>query len=414
MKRAFLAAILAFAPAATAASDLFGVYLVSTADSPGARKATLIWPGGAVEIVYLDSAPLLEASAIAAADVETGPGGVSQMRLVLTAEGARKLSELTSRNVGRRLGIVVDGQLRSAPFVTGSMSKDIVVVGSFTPLEASALAKKLGPPSASIRLPGASPQFVAPDAAVLRNLQGTWTVLNATVNSRVVPDPKFGGGTWTFDGGTVTATNGVGQTERFALRTDAASPAALHLEPLPPSNERALWIFFKRESERLTVAFFDGSATRPEDFSPAPKKVVLVLARQGRTATPSPCDILGKAGMASLLPGGVREPERERRGGGPACVFADPSGREVLLLLVPGADRAVFEAEAKRLRPKAPQALRQEPELGRTAVSVARGYHVTFLVLEKETLLALVFQLPGVDIATLREFTRRVLAEIRE
>ncbi len=151
MKRAFLAAILAFAPIATAASDLFGIYLVTTAEDPGARKLKLVWPGGAVEFVYLDSAPLLEASAIAAADVETGPGGGSQIRLVLTAEGARKLSELTSRNVGRRLGIVVDGQLRSAPFVSGSLSKDLVVGGNFSSSEASALAKKLGPPSASIR-----------------------------------------------------------------------------------------------------------------------------------------------------------------------------------------------------------------------------------------------------------------------
>ena len=36
-------------------------------------------------------------------------------------------------------------------------------------------------------------------------------------------------------------------------------------------------MLFRREGERLSLAFFDGFTARPEDFAPAPKKIVLVF-----------------------------------------------------------------------------------------------------------------------------------------
>ena len=422
MKTALLSAALAVVSAAAAANDPFGVYAVVSADVPGARKATLLWQGGAVETVFLDPAPLLTASAIAAADTETGPGGEPQIRLVLTPEGARTLAELTQRHAGGRVGIVVDGRLRAAPFVTGGMAKDLVVGGAFTPAEASALAKMLAPPVASLperaaggpgRPVAGAPPGAAPDASTLRDLQGSWTVLSATRNSLVVPDAKLAGATWTFDGGTLTATDGTGTTTRFSLGTDAAAPGALRLDPVAPSREHGGWMLARREGERLVLAFFDGLAGRPESFAPEPKKVLLVLSRPGGAASPSPCDILAKAGVASLLPGAVREPERERRGGGPACALADAAGREVVLLLIPGAERAVFEAEAEKLRKKAPRDVRDEPQLGPTAVSSRKGFRALYLFLEKGTLVFLVFQIPGPEPDRFREFARRVRAEVR-
>jgi uncharacterized protein (TIGR03067 family) len=318
--------------------------------------------------------------------------------------------------------IVVDGRLRAAPFVTGGMAKDLVVGGAFTPAEASALAKKLGPPVASLperaaggpgRPVAGAPPAAAPDASTLRDLQGSWTVLSATRNSLVVPDAKLAGATWTFDGGTLTATDGTGTTTRFSLGTDAAAPGALRLDPVAPSREHGGWMLARREGERLVLAFFDGLAGRPESFAPEPKKVLLVLSRPGGAASPSPCDILAKAGVASLLPEAVREPERERRGGGPACALADAAGREVVLLLIPGAERAVFEAEAEKLRKNAPQDVRDEPQLGPTAVSSRKGYRALYLFLEKGTLVFLVFQIPGPEPDRFREFARRVRAEVR-
>lgn len=422
MKRALLAAILAGASVAAAASDIFGVHLVTSVDAPGARMWRLASPGGAVETISLDSAALLDASAIATAGAERSPDGGSQIRLVLTADGARRLAEFTSRNVGRRLGIVVDGQLRAAPVVSAGMTSGFLVVGGLKPTDAAVLARKLG--SASVAGPDrvtdgsglamtAAPRDAVADAA-LRGLQGAWTTLNATVNGRVVPDPKFSGTTWIFHDGTLTLTNGHGQTERFALRTEASAPAALHLEPIAPSKERGGWMIFKREGERLIVALFDDPASRPTSFEPAPEKLVLTLSRNGRTETQTPCAMLVAAGVASFLPGGVHNPERERRGGGSACVFNDPLGQEVVLMLVPGVGRVVFDAEADSLRKDGRRVVRNELDLGTAAVSAARGYQTVFLVLKNETLVTLSFQIPGAEFVRLRDFARRVLAGIRD
>ncbi len=146
------------------------------------------------------------------------------------------------------------------------------MVGGLPSAEASTLAKTLGPPSASIQAESESPPGAARDVAALRVIEGNWSGLSATMDGVVIYE--LVGGTWTFHDGTLTATNGVGDTGRFALTTDVAAPNAFRLDPVAPSRERGGWMIFKREGDRLTLAFFDGFFKRPEDFAPAPKKVV--------------------------------------------------------------------------------------------------------------------------------------------
>jgi uncharacterized protein (TIGR03067 family) len=285
VRKTLFAAIVSCASVA-AASGSFGVHLVTSADAPGSRMWRLALPGGAVEEISLDSAALLDDTAIASADAQRAPDGGGEIRLVLTSEGARRFAEVTSRNVGRRLGIVVAGRLRAAPVVVAGITNGVLVVGGLKPAEAEALARTLGPPSPPVHAgPTVSPN-AAPNPVALRLLEGTWNLLGATVNGRAVPDPKFSGGTWTFHGGTLVATNGVGETARFELATDAAAPDAFLLRPVPPSREQGGWMIFRREGERLTLAFFDGFSGRPEGFTPAPKKVVLVLVPETRRTTP--------------------------------------------------------------------------------------------------------------------------------
>lgn len=285
MRRTLCAAIFSCASVAAAAGGSFGVHLVTSADAPGSRMWRLALSGAAVEDISLDSASLLDETAIASADAQHGPGGGGEIRLVLTADGARRLAEVTSRNVGRRLGIVVAGRLRAAPVVRAGITNGVLVIAGLKPAEADALAGTLGPPSAPIQVaPAASPN-VPRDTVALRLLEGTWTVLAATMNGEVVPDAKLSGGAWTFHGGMLTATNGIGDTARFALTTDAAAPDAFRLDPVAPSRERGGWMIFRREGDRLTLAFYDGFFRRPEDFAPAPKKVLLVLAPKTRATS---------------------------------------------------------------------------------------------------------------------------------
>ena len=165
-----------------------------------------------------------------------------------------------------------------APFLVAPLRDGTFVVAGLSLAEAQALAPRLGPSAASVRAATTGP----PDPAVVSALEGTWIVKGATLNGEVVPDRKFFEGKWTFRAGELDATNGIGERVRFTLATDAATPGAFRLDPVPPSAEKPIWMFFRRDSYRLTVAFFDGLSGRPSDFVPEKKKVVveLELSRQ--------------------------------------------------------------------------------------------------------------------------------------
>ena len=259
------------------------------------------------------------------------------------------------------------------------------------------------------------PGVSARDAAALRDLRGSWSALSVTMNGRLDGDPKLAKSTWSFQDDVLAVTNGLGQTERFTLAVDPAIPGALRLDPIAPSKERGGWMLFKREGDQLTLAFGDNLEGRPEGFEPAPKRIVMKLARAGREpAVPAPCEILAAAGLRSLLPGGVRQTDREQRTGVPACGLADSQGRDVFLMLAPAAGRAAFEAEVERIRKQPRQTVQDEPQLGPAAVSAAHGTRVVFVVLKGETLVVIAFQMRPLDVPTLRDFTRRVLAEVRD
>lgn len=72
---------------------------------------------------------LLDESAIA----DVTPSSVSQdpkllgIALTMTADGAERLAEITSRNEGRRLAVVMDGQLLFAPAIRGKLSGSLSI-----------------------------------------------------------------------------------------------------------------------------------------------------------------------------------------------------------------------------------------------------------------------------------------------
>src|SRR5262249_13559881 len=147
-----------------------------------------------------------------------GPDGSPQIRLVCTSAGAAKLLEVTSRHVGGRLGIVLDGQLQAAPRILAPVDNGVLVVaGSFTASEAAEWARRLGPPAAA-KIARPAVEWLSPgDAAgVLAPLQGSWSGLSATMDGRLRAEPRLSRSTWTFREGELTLTNGEGETARFA------------------------------------------------------------------------------------------------------------------------------------------------------------------------------------------------------
>ena len=277
---ALLAALLLIASSTAAVETKLDLYVSTFATAPDARRFGLSMPGGGVEEIFFEGIPFLTSTDIASADAVVAPGGGAEIRVRLGADAARTLLRLTSRSMGKRVGIVVEGRLRAAPVIRAAIPDGVLVFAVRDAAEAESLARRLGPPAPRKGEPAIVPD-AAPDAVALRLLEGTWKLTGATLNGRVVPDRKFTSGTWTFHDGTLVATNGEGETARFTLATDLAAPDTFRIDPVLPSAERSGWMIFRRLDDRLTIAFFDGFTRRPDDLGPAPKKVVLEFSRGG-------------------------------------------------------------------------------------------------------------------------------------
>ena len=87
-------------------------------------------------------------AAITGSDLHTAePSQDSQGRpdinFTLTRAGAARFSQITARNIGKDLAIVLDNQVQSAPVIEGQISDNGQITGNFTPQQASDLALKL-------------------------------------------------------------------------------------------------------------------------------------------------------------------------------------------------------------------------------------------------------------------------------
>jgi SecD/SecF fusion protein len=88
----------------------------------------------------LETDPTLTGSILADADVTPGDFGLPEVRFWLTREGARQFGRLTGANVGRRLAIVLDGVVQSAPEIQSRITDQGRITGRFTSQEAHDLA----------------------------------------------------------------------------------------------------------------------------------------------------------------------------------------------------------------------------------------------------------------------------------
>lgn len=74
------------------------------------------------------------------ARVQKGQLGTPNVGFSLTPDGGRKFGDLTGANVGRRLAIVLDNKVVSAPRINSKIEDQGVIEGSFTTQQASDLA----------------------------------------------------------------------------------------------------------------------------------------------------------------------------------------------------------------------------------------------------------------------------------
>lgn len=66
--------------------------------------------------------------------------GSAAVEFFLKAEGAEKFGRVTGENIGKRLAIVLDSRVQSAPTINGQIRDQGIIEGNFTPERADALA----------------------------------------------------------------------------------------------------------------------------------------------------------------------------------------------------------------------------------------------------------------------------------
>jgi preprotein translocase subunit SecD len=58
-----------------------------------------------------------------------------------------RLTEIASNRRGKRVGVVVAGKLRAAPYVTGAPTGGVFVIAGVSAADAEEIARSLGPPA---------------------------------------------------------------------------------------------------------------------------------------------------------------------------------------------------------------------------------------------------------------------------
>ena len=104
--------------------------------------------GQSYTVYYLvKQIPEMSGSTVKSAQASVDPYGSYQVHLNFNTEGAKKFGEVTTANVGRLLGVVLDGKLYSAPRlnepITGGSAQ---ITGKFSAREAEQLANVLNNP----------------------------------------------------------------------------------------------------------------------------------------------------------------------------------------------------------------------------------------------------------------------------
>ncbi|MBW1750225.1 MAG: hypothetical protein JRJ37_05935 [Deltaproteobacteria bacterium] len=114
--------------------------LGSQSPMEGLTEMTVV---GTDQKVYISQDVVVSSNDIASARVIEGFGS-PQILIVFTRVGAEKFSGATENNIGKPLGIVIDGQLFSAPIVRQTISSPrMIISGRFTQEEALSIVNEI-------------------------------------------------------------------------------------------------------------------------------------------------------------------------------------------------------------------------------------------------------------------------------
>jgi len=138
-----LAAVAARSPS----SPFFQMRLVLDAPSADSEQMVLVQPGknsAPKETLYVQKTVLLDQTALKSAVTTRGADGSPRIAITFTDAGTKRFAEMTRQCVGKRLAVVIDGRLYSAPKIRMEIPGGKAEInGSFSEEEARSLAAKI-------------------------------------------------------------------------------------------------------------------------------------------------------------------------------------------------------------------------------------------------------------------------------
>jgi preprotein translocase subunit SecD len=133
------------ASAATLADDPASVkfYVAESVAAAGLNQAPV--EGDPDKVVYLHEKPVLTEDDIAVARVVMDNTNRPAIDIAFTKAGQEKMAKATADNIGKRLAIVVNAKVLSAPRINSKIEGRAQVTGTFTQAEAEKLVQSIRP-----------------------------------------------------------------------------------------------------------------------------------------------------------------------------------------------------------------------------------------------------------------------------
>ena len=128
--------------------SVFQFRLVLNAPSAKADPMTVVQQGAdakATKTLYVQKKVLLDQTDLMSASVITNqPAGKPWIQITFTDAGAKQFAKVTHQNIGKRLAIIIDGRLYSAPTIRSEIRDGKAqITGNFSEQEANDLAAKI-------------------------------------------------------------------------------------------------------------------------------------------------------------------------------------------------------------------------------------------------------------------------------
>jgi hypothetical protein len=111
-----------------------------------------------------------------------------EVQVEFTATGAKKIAELTKANIGKRLAVIVDGRVISAPTIRATVSDKAVISGNFTIGEARKIVRGIVTPPFHTYL-----VLIKPDWSQVDDAERIRVELQKAMEDAAVPQPMLEG-----------------------------------------------------------------------------------------------------------------------------------------------------------------------------------------------------------------------------